>query len=382
MFKRNLNLETFEEETFFLWGPRQTGKTTLLKHYYQDALWVDLLKSDQYRKYLQSPHVLRETILANPSIQRVVVDEIQKVPQLLDEIHWILENSHIKFALCGSSARKVKRGHANLLGGRAARLELFGLCASEIKESFNLTRLMNQGYLPRHYSGKNPKRMLNGYISDYLKQEIAAEGLIRNLPAFADFLSASALSDGEIVNYSTIARDCGVSSNTVQSYFEILEDTLMASFLPSYRKRLKRRTIRAPKFYFSDVGVVNFLCKRGSIEPGSELFGKAFENWIYHELRTYISYKEVYADISYWRLASGIEVDFVINDFELAIEAKSSSKIKPTHLKGLKALSDEISTCKQKIIVCLESTPRKTADNILILPYTDFVDRLWNGELF
>ena len=261
MFKRKLNLEAFKDENFFLWGPRQTGKTTLLKHYYKGTFWLDLLKSDQYRKYLQSPQVLREAVLADPSIQRVVVDEIQKVPQLLDEIHWIIENTHIKFALCGSSARKVKRGHANLLGGRAARLELFGVSASEIEDEFDLTQLLNQGYLPRHYLGKNPKRMLNGYISDYLKREIAAEGLIRNLPAFADFLSAAALSDGEIVNYSTIARDCGVSSNTVQSYFEILEDTLMASFLPSCRIRIKRRTIRASKFYFSDIGVVNLLCK-------------------------------------------------------------------------------------------------------------------------
>ena len=156
----------------------------------------------------------------------------------------------------------------------------------------------------------------------------------------------------------------------------------MASFLPSYRKRIKRRTIRASKFYFSDIGVVNFLCKRGFIEPGSELFGKAFENWIYHELRAYNSYKESFADISYWRLASGLEVDFVINDFELAIEAKSSAKIKPTHLKGLKALSDEISTCRQKIVVCLEQIPRKTVDNILILPYQEFVNQLWIGEVF
>jgi predicted AAA+ superfamily ATPase len=382
MFKRKLNLEREQPETFFLWGPRQTGKTTLLKSVFKDSLWLDLLKSDQYRKYMQSPNILREIVQADSTIKHVVIDEIQKVPDLLDEIHWLLENTKVNFALCGSSARKIKRGHANLLGGRAIRYELRGLSAVELAEEFDLVRLLNNGYLPRHYLAKNPRRLINSYVSDYLKEEIAAEGLVRNLPGFADFLGSAALSDGEIVNFSTIARDCGVSSKTVKSYFEILEDTLLASFLPVYRKKMKRRTIQAPKFYFSDIGVVNYLCKRGTLEPGSELFGKAFENWVYHELQTYNAYAESFARISYWRLASGIEVDFIIDDFSVAIEAKATPKVKTDYLKGLRQLEQETDLCQQKIVVCLEPIRRQTDDGILILPYQEFIRDLWQGDLF
>jgi uncharacterized protein len=382
MFKRKSNLSLENKESFFLWGPRQSGKTTLLKSLFYTSVWIDLLKSDQFRMFMQSPNRLREIVQADPAITHVVIDEIQKVPDLLDEIHWLIENTGVHFAMCGSSARKLKRGGANLLGGRAIRYELHGLSASEISDAFELERMLNHGYLPRHYLANNPRRMLNSYVSDYLKEEIAAEGIVRNLPSFADFLSSAALSDGEIVNFSTIARDCGVSSKTVKSYFEILEDTLLATFLPAYRKKLKRRTIQAPKFYFSDVGVVNFLSKRGSLESGSELFGKAFENWVYHELMTYNAYSESYADISYWRLASGIEVDFVIDDFSVAIEAKSTRKIKSDHLKGLRRLKEQIGVNNPRIIICLEPFRRMTDDGILILPYQEFINDLWQGKVF
>jgi uncharacterized protein len=382
MFKRKSNLSVENKESFFLWGPRQSGKTTLLKSLFNTSVWIDLLKSDQFRMFMQSPNRLREIVQADPTITHVVIDEIQKVPDLLDEIHWLIENTGVHFAMCGSSARKLKRGGANLLGGRAIRYELHGLIASEISDAFELERMLNHGYLPRHYLSNNPRRMLNSYVSDYLKEEIAAEGIVRNLPSFADFLSSAALSDGEIVNFSTIARDCGVSSKTVKSYFEILEDTLLATFLPSYRKKLKRRTIQAPKFYFSDVGVVNFLSKRGHLESGSELFGKAFENWVYHELITYNAYSESYADISYWRLASGIEVDFVIDDFSVAIEAKSTRKIKSDHLKGLRRLKEQIGVSNPRIIICLEPFRRMTDDGILILPYQEFINDLWQGKVF
>ncbi len=382
MFKRKLNIQAKNKESFFLWGPRQSGKSTLLKSLFNESLWIDLLKSDQFRMFMQAPNRLREIVQADPTITHVVIDEIQKVPELLDEIHWLIENAEVHFAICGSSARKLKREGANLLGGRAIRYEFYGLSASEISDAFELERMLNHGYLPRHYLAKNPRRMINSYVSDYLKEEIAAEGIVRNLPSFADFLTSAALSDGEIVNFSTISRDCGVSSKTVKSYFEILEDTLLASFVPAYRKRLKRRTIQAPKFYFSDVGVVNFLSKRGHLESGSELFGKAFENWVYHELKTYNAYSESYADISYWRLASGIEVDFIIDDFSIAIEVKSTQKIKSDHLKGLRQLKEEIGSNIPRILICLEPFRRITDDGILILPYQEFINDLWQGKIF
>ena len=282
MFKRALQLPPSGTETFFLWGPRQTGKSTLLKQAYPDAHWVDLLKADAFRRYTQNPEILREELRSITPSPFVVIDEIQKVPQLLDEVHWLHENSGIQFALCGSSARKVRRGHANLLGGRAVRHELFGFVSDELGDSFDFEKLLNRGYLPRIYQSSNPVRLLSAYVGDYLKEEIAAEGLTRNLPAFSDFLNAAALSDTEMVNFSTIARETGVTSPTIKGYFEILTDTLLGRWLPAYKKRAKRRVITAPKFYFSDVGVVNFLAKRKGLVPGSPYYGKAFENWLFH----------------------------------------------------------------------------------------------------
>ncbi|MEN8184380.1 MAG: AAA family ATPase [Myxococcota bacterium] len=383
MFKRSLPLPPPGTETFFLWGPRQTGKSTLLRQLYGGGRWVDLLKAEEFRRYLAHPELLRQEIEAELPAprQQIVIDEIQKVPSLLDEVHWLIENRGLHFALCGSSARKVKRGVANLLGGRAMRYELHGLSASEIGRDFDLDRMLNHGYLPRIYQASRPKRMLDAYIADYLKEEVAAEGLVRNLPIFSDFLDAAALSDGEIVNFSNIARECGVSSHTTKSHFQILEDTLLGRWLPAYRKRPKRRVIRAPKFYFVDVGVVNRLARRGDLLPGSELYGKAFENWVFHELSAFMSYRDFDGDLSYWRLASGIEVDFVLGDMRVAIEAKSGARITRDHLKGLRKLVEDHPQVDRRIVVCREPRTRKTDDGIEILPVASFVRRLWAGNL-
>lgn len=229
MFQRNLSLPGSGQETFFLWGARQTGKSTLLRQRYPRARWLDLLKTDEFRRYAVHPERLREEVEAEglPAGSRVVIDEIQKVPALLDEVHWLMENRGLCFALCGSSARKVRRGAANLLGGRAVRYELHGLTADEVGSGFDLTRLLNRGYLPRMYEASRPERLLDGYVADYLKEEVAAEGLVRNLPAFSGFLDAAALSDGEMINFSNIASECAVSGHTAKGYFEILEDTLL-----------------------------------------------------------------------------------------------------------------------------------------------------------
>lgn len=379
MFKRHLVLPRPGTETFFLWGPRQTGKSTLLRETYGQDRWVDLLKADEFRRYLARPERLRQELEAEPPGPRaqIVIDEIQKVPALLDEVHWLIENRGLHFALCGSSARKVKRGSANLLGGRAMRYELFGLTAGELGREFDLDRMLNHGYLPRIYEASRPKRMLDAYVSDYLKEEIAAEGLVRNLPIFSAFLDAAALSDGEVINFSNVARDCGVSSHTAKSHFEILVDTLLGRWLPSYRKRPKRRVVAAPKFYFADVGVVNHLAKRGELIPGSELYGKAFESWVFHELSAYRSYRDRDWDLSYWRLVSGIEVDFILGDMQVAIEVKSSERITSAHLKGLRTLIDDHPGVEARIVVCREPRARKTDDGIEILPASTFVRRLW-----
>jgi predicted AAA+ superfamily ATPase len=241
--------------------------------------------------------------------------------------------------------------------------------------------MLNHGYLPAIYPTGNPRPLLNGYVADYLKEEVAAEGLVRNLPVYSEFLNIAALSDAELVNFSTIARDCGVSSPTIKGYFQILEDTLLGRWLPGYTRRPKRRVIAAPKFYFADVGVVNHLARRGDLHPGSELYGKAFENWVFHEINAHNAYSQAFAKLAYWRLASGIEVDFIVNDMQLAIEAKATAKVTADHLKGLRALVNDHPRVK-RIVVSLERSSRRTEDDILILSPSTFRDRLATGELF
>ena len=383
MFHRKLPLPAPGEDTFFLWGPRQTGKSTLLKERYPQARWLDLLKADEFRRYSDNPELLRQEIILDgpPPGNQIVIDEVQKVPALLDEAHWLIENRGVQFALCGSSARKVRHGAANLLGGRALRFELHGLVAAELGDAFDLTQVLNHGYLPRMVEVARPRQRLDAYIANYLREEVAAEGLVRNLPAFSGFLTAAALTDGEIVNFTNLAADCGVSSHTARSYFEILEDTLLGRWLPAYRKRPKRRLVTAPKFYFVDVGVVNRLAKRGALAPGGELYGKAFENWVFHELAAYLAYREIDAGLAYWRLAGGTEVDFVLGDMQLAVEAKASERIVARHLKGLRTLAQEHPNAERRVVVCLEPRPRRTEDGIDVLPAVEFAHRLWQGRL-
>ena len=219
-------------------------------------------------------------------------------------------------------------------------------------------------------------------MADYLKEEVAAEGLVRNLPIFSEFLDAAALSDTELINFATIARECGVSSHTIKGYFQILEDTLLGRWLPGYTKRPKRRVIAAPKFYFSDVGVVNHLARRGNVRAGAELFGKAFENWVFHEISAYDAYAGKFARLTYWRLASGIEVDFIVDDMRAAIEVKATAKIVADHLKGLRNLVQDHPRVGRRILVCLERKARTTEDGIVVLPVEEFVRRLGAGEVF
>ena len=383
MFERLLSLPDSGRETFFLWGPRQAGKSTLLRKRYPAGFWVDLLKGEEFRRYVARPELLRQELdAAGPDPARqIVIDEVQKVPALLDEVHWLIENRGLHFALCGSSARKVRHGAANLLGGRALRYELRGLTAGELGADFELDRALNHGYLPRMYEAGQPRRLLDAYISDYLRQEVAAEGLVRNLPAFSDFLDVAALRDGDPVNYSNVARECGVSGPTAKAYFGILEDTLLARWLPAWRRRAKRRLARAPKFYFEDVGVVNRLARRGELERGSDRYGKAFENWVFHELSAFVGYRDLDEQLTYWRLPSGIEVDFVLGDMRVAIEAKASARITRDHLKGLRTLVEEHQHVGRRAVVCLEPRARRTDDGIDILPAEDFARRLWQGDL-
>lgn len=378
MFIRKQLFEGSGKESLFLWGARQTGKSTLLKQLFPDALWFDLLKSDIYRRYQKDHSQFREVILANTSSSVVVVDEIQKIPELLDEIHWLIENHQVRFILSGSSPRKILRSNANLLGGRALRYELYALTQAEIPE-FNLLKALNYGLLPRHYLAEKPKKLIEAYIGSYLRDEIVSEAKIRNINAFNLFLEAAAFSNGEIVNYTNIASECGVSSVTIKEYFQILEDTLMGRFVPSFQKKPKRRVIVAPKFYYFDIGIANYLLKRGSIEVGSEAFGSAFEHFIYQELYAHSSYSDLKYSISYWRTTSQIEVDFILGNHEVAIEVNGTSNVQSRHLKGLKSFSEEYKV--KKLIVVSNDPMERSIGDITVMPWNHFLKKLWAGEI-
>jgi len=365
-------------ESIFFWGARQTGKSMLLKTLFPDALWFDLLISSEYKRLTEKPDILRETVLANLSTQPVIIDEIQRIPELLNEVHWLISNRGVRFILSGSSPRKILRSGANLLGGRALRYELYPLVSAEVPD-FDLLRAINHGLLPHHYDAANPQKMISAYIGNYLRDEIVTEARIRNVGNFSRFLEAAALTNGEMVNYNNIATDSGVSATTVKEYFQILEDTLIGRYLPSFQKRPKRRVITAPKFYLFDVGIVNNLLSRGKIEMGTELFGKAFEHFIYQEIYAHSRYSEKEYPIYYWRTASQLEIDFVLGDHEVAVEVKATEQANTRHLKGLKAFAEEYET-KKLILVSNDPLPR-LVDNILILPWKVFLERLWGGEI-
>ncbi len=381
MFKRIQVLKSLGNESCFLWGPRQVGKTTFLKESFPHSKYFDLMDAKTFQAMSIHPALMAEEILAAPDAQKrpIIVDEIQKIPLLLDEVQRLIVNHQITFILCGSSARKLKRGGANLLGGRALRYELFPLVSQEIP-NFDLVRALNHGLIPRHYLSDRPFDLLQAYVGEYLKEEIMAEALTRNVAAFGRFLEKAAFSNGEMVVLKNIASDCGVDAKTIKAYFEIMEDTLLGRFVPSFQKKPKRKTIGSPRFYFFDLGLANFLLKRRDIQTESELFGRAFEHFIYQEITAHQHYSRLGYEVNYWRTTSGYEVDFVLGDAEILIEVKGVPQVQPRHLKGIKAFCEEYKT-RQNMIVSLDSAPR-LVENILILPWKEFLRRLWGGEIF
>lgn len=375
---RILTIPELEEDSVFLWGARQTGKSTLLKSIYPEAHYYDLLLPDVYSRLQRKPELLIQELQHLDHNELVVIDEVQMLPNLLNAVHWLIVNRDIRFLLCGSSARKLKRLGANMLGGRAVRRQLFPLVSREIPD-FDVVKAVNNGMLPRHYLINDPWNRLEGYIGNYLQQEIEAEALSRNLSTFSRFLEVAALTDGEMVNYQSIATDCGVSANTIKAYFDILQETMIGYYIPAFRNVQKRRLIKAPRFYFFDIGIVNYLCNRRKMEPGSTDFGHGFEHLIVQELMAYLSYTHSRKTISYWRTTSGYEVDIIYGDAEVAIEVKSSTEVQSRHLKGLKAFSEEHPAART-IIVSLDTAYRKM-NQVEVWPVTQFLNALWNGDI-
>jgi predicted AAA+ superfamily ATPase len=319
---------------------------------------------------------------ARPEADRmkpVILDEVQKVPPLLDEVHWLIENRGWQFILCGSSARKLKRGRANLLGGRAWRYELFPLVSAEVEE-LDLLQALNRGLVPAHYLSNHYRKSLDAYVTDYLKEEVFDEGLTRRLPAFSRFFEAMGFGHGELTNYANVARDCGADAKTVKEYYRILCDTLLGRMVPPYKKRQERQVIgKATKFYLFDVGVAGAIVKRSIPEARGEAFGRAFEHFIFMELAAHSSYSELHYDIHFWRTKSGLEVDFVLGAGQVAVEVKGASRIDGRDLRSLSAFVSEHKP-RLALLVCNEATERVVA-GLRIMPWRTFLSALWAGEI-
>lgn len=377
-FKRKLILNLPKDRSAFLWGPRKVGKSHWIKHNLSDVILIDLLKTTEFADYVSKPSLLRERYADASSL--IVIDEVQKIPDILNEVHWMIENCHSSFLLTGSSARKLRRSHANLLGGRAWRYTMTPICFAELGSfDFDITKAVISGLIPSHLQSPDPIQDLRAYIADYLKEEIAAEAVIQNIPAFAEFLRVAALNCGELINYTNIARDTGVSAKVVRSYFQILEDTLLGYRLMPWKKTTDRRLIETEKFYLFDVGVANYLARRQPQFSTPE-FGKSFEHYILMELKAYQAYVNPELQLHYWRTSTGLEVDFILGDMEVALEIKSSKRVDNVHVKGLRALA-ESHTLKRLILVSFEEVPKKLAGNIECLYWRDFLEQLWSGQV-
>jgi len=374
--KRLFRLDLPEGRSAFLWGPRKVGKSYWISRHLPDASVVDLLKTDVFADYASRPALLRERFADHRGL--VVLDEIQKVPALLDEVHWLMENRRVPFLLTGSSARKLRRGHANLLGGRALRRTMVPLSFLEV-EGFNLEAVMISGLLPPHFLSDRPDDDLRAYVADYLKEEIAAEARTQNIPSFAEFLRVASLTSSELLNYTNVSRDAGVSLKTVRDYYDILESTHLGFRVPPWRKSADRRMILTEKFYLFDVGVANYLARRRP-RIGSAEFGKSFEHYLLMEIKAFQAYRMPDLPLAYWRTSTGQEVDFILGEKELAVKIKGSRRVHDADLRGMEALLQD-GPVRKAILVCLEDEPRRVRHGIEILPWRVFLRRLWEGRL-
>lgn len=386
--QRYLQLNLPKNQSIFLWGARKTGKSTYLKSNFKSSLYFDFLKHDDYLHYSRTPSALREEILkVDPEklISPIIIDEVQKIPEVLDEVHWMIENiKNAHFILCGSSIRKLKHIGANLLGGRAWRQLFFPFCYPEM-ENFNLLKILNHGLIPSHYlSEKYPLRDLQGYLVDYLIPEVQWESRIRQMGVFQRFLEAAAFSNGQMVNYTNIARECGINTRTVQSYFDLLIEMLLGYVIQPFAKSRSRQIITStPKFYFFDPGITNFLLQKKLQSLKGPEAGHSFEHYLFLELLAFKELNNKNFNINYWRTKSGVEVDFILGNGQIAIEAKISSPIQKRDLSGLIAFSQEHQPQKA-IMVCLEPHPRTIKANnceIQVLPIQHFLKDLWDHKI-
>ena len=377
--KRILDIKQLvEKKSHFLFGPRGTGKSSLIQQTLGDqALVIDLLHSVNYTRLLDNPSQLESIIALSPKKPFIVIDEIQRVPELLNEVHRLIEKEKYHFLLTGSSGRKLKKYGVNLLAGRARQAELFPLTFHELPD-FNLHRYLQQGGLPMVYLSDEPSEDLDAYVYTYLEQEIKAEALVHKLPAFNRFLQLSALTSGTTLNFSAIASDAGVSSVTLREYYQILEDTFLGFLVKPWLHSVKRKATATARFYYFDIGVKNRLAYITALPEKTDLFGQAFEHFIAMELRAYLSYSRKKYPLCFWRTTEGHEVDFIVGD-ELAVEVKSAEKISQKYFKNLNYLAEE-NKLKKYYLVSQDPIPIQNG-KIIALHWKDFLKRLWDGDL-
>lgn len=385
--QRKLDIkDRLNRKSVLLLGPRQTGKTSYIKNELDTkvkAKW-DLLNSRTRMAVERDPQILYEQIMAldiNPEEDIVVIDEIQKVPALLDVVHEVIEDKNIRFLITGSSARKLRKEGVNLLGGRASKTTLLPFVYEELKTAGEKTleEIFLRGMLPPAWNDDDPDGFLDDYVETYLQDEIAAEGVTRNLPGFGNFLQIAALQSGEQLNYSNMANDIGMSRQSIANWYQVLEDTLLGFQLPPWKKSQKRKSVSITKFYLFDVGITRRLSEIDVPADTQSDYGRLFENFIAMELRAWHDYNRRKESLCYWRTENGTEVDFVVGD-ELAIEVKSTHNPTSRNLEGLRKIGEE-KEFKYRILVCRESTARMTDEGILILPWQEFLHRLWSNSL-
>ena len=367
--------------SYFLFGPRGTGKSTFLKSAYPDALYLDLLSPEVFRSYSARPERLREAVAGYAEQTHVIIDEIQKIPDLLDVVHQLIElYPHVQFVLTGSSSRKLKRSGVDLLAGRALLKRMHPFMASELGEAFQTDRALQYGLVPVVVNSTVPLETLEAYIALYLREEVQMEGFVRKIGDFSRFLETMSFSQGSVLNLAEIARECQVGRKTVEGYLSVLEDLLLSFTLPVFSKRAKRHLITHPKFYFFDVGVFRALRPAGPLDAPSEIGGAALETLAAQHLRAWNDYGGKRNTLYFWRTKAGREVDFVIygEDGMYALEVKNSQTIRQNDVKHLQAFKEDYP--QARLLLIYRGHERLKRDNVLCMPCQEFFMNLRPGN--
>ncbi len=375
MYKRLLKISAESTKSFFLFGPRGTGKTSWVKQVFVNNVYLDLLDGGIFQRLQAHPERLSQFIPPDYT-GWIILDEVQKLPALLNEVHRLIEQKHYRFILTGSSARSLRRRGVNLLAGRALYYAMHPLTAIELGKDFNLKRALRYGQLPAITSETDPKHYLESYVKAYVREEVMQEGLTRNLSAFSKFLEIASFSQGSLLNTSIIAREIGVDQKTISNYFDLLEDLLLANRLPVFTKRAKRKLVSHSKFYYFDVGIYHILRPMGPLDSIQESDGFAMESLVLQESKAINSYLRLGYEFYFWRTRHGTEVDFILYGEKglIAIEVKSSSSFDKSDLRGLRSFAEDYPIAKLYLVYGGEHS--EYVDNITIMPVIDFLKNL------